>query len=110
MGQRSEYDLVVLGGGAAGLTVTAGAARLLHPAAERLGSFRWNVEDAEGTTAAEVRDALGATPDAAVPNIPRIDFAARVLLEHVLPRHAPDVSGSRQWQSIQVVPVALHLN
>ncbi len=71
---------------------TAGAARLLHPAAERLGSFRWNVEDSEGTTAAEVRDALGATPDAAVPNIPRIDFAARVLLEHVLPRHAPDVA------------------
>ncbi|MYL81615.1 FAD-dependent oxidoreductase [Desulfovibrio aerotolerans] len=28
MGQRGEYDLVVLGGGAAGLTVTAGAARL----------------------------------------------------------------------------------
>lgn len=28
MGQRGEYDLLVLGGGAAGLTVTAGAARL----------------------------------------------------------------------------------
>lgn len=71
---------------------TAGAARLLHPAADRLGSFRWNVEDTEGATAAEVRDALGATPEAEVPNIPRVEFAGRVLLEHVLPRHRPDVA------------------
>lgn len=71
---------------------TAGAARLLHPAADRLGAFRWNVEDTEGATAAEVRAALGATPEAAVPNIPRVDFAARVLIEHVLPRHRPDVA------------------
>jgi arylsulfatase A-like enzyme len=71
---------------------TAGAARLLHPAAERLGAFRWNVEDSEGATAAEVRDALGATPPAAVPNIPRVAFAGRVLVEHVLTRHRPDVA------------------
>lgn len=71
---------------------TAGAARLLHPAAERLGSFRWNVEDTEGATAAEVREALGATPEHATPNIPRVEFAGRVLLEHVLPRHRPDVA------------------
>lgn len=71
---------------------TAGAARLLHPAAERLGSFRWNVEDTEGTTAAEVREALGATPEHAAPNIPRVEFAGRVLLEHVLPKHRPDVA------------------
>ncbi len=71
---------------------TAGAARLLHPAAERLGAFRWNVEDTSGPTADEVRAALGATPDAAVPNIPRVEFAGRVLLEHVLPRHRPDVA------------------
>ncbi len=71
---------------------TAGAARLLHPAADRLGAFRWNVEDAGGATAAAVRDALGPTPDAAVPNIPRVEFAGRVLLEHVLPRHRPDVA------------------
>ena len=42
---------------------TAGAARLLHPAAERHASFRWNVEDSEGATAAEVREALGALAD-----------------------------------------------
>ena len=71
---------------------TAGAARLLHPAAERLGSFRWNVEDTEGATAAEVREALGATPEHAAPNIPRVEFAGRVLLEHVLPKHRPDVA------------------
>jgi phosphonoacetate hydrolase len=71
---------------------TAGAARLLHPAAERLDAFRWNVEDTDGATAEEVRDALGATPEAAVPNIPRVDFAGRVLIDHVLPRHRPDVA------------------
>lgn len=71
---------------------TAGAARLLHPAAERLGSFRWNVEDTTGAAAEEVRVALGATPDHAVPNTPRVAFAGRVLIEHVLPRHRPDVA------------------
>lgn len=71
---------------------TAGAARLLHPAAERLGAFRWNVEDTEGATAAEVREALGATPAHAAPNTARVEFAGRVLLEHVLPRHRPDVA------------------
>ncbi len=71
---------------------TGGAARLLHPAAERLGSFRWNVEDTEGPTAEAVRDALGPTPPHATPNTARVEFAGRVLLEHVLPRHAPDVA------------------
>jgi arylsulfatase A-like enzyme len=71
---------------------TAGAARLLHPAAERLDSFRWNVEDTAGATAAAVRDALGPTPDAATPNIPRVDFAGRVLIDHVLAHHRPDVA------------------
>lgn len=71
---------------------TAGAARLLHPAAERLGLFRWNVEDMDGAAAAEVRAALGPTPEHATPNIPRVEFAGRVLVEHVLPRHRPDVA------------------
>ena len=31
------------------------------PAAERLGSFRWNVEDEAGATSAEVREALEGT-------------------------------------------------
>ncbi|MGX9966990.1 alkaline phosphatase family protein [Roseomonas sp. F4] len=71
---------------------TAGAARLLHPAAERLGSFRWNVEDTEGATAAEVREALGETPAHAVPNLGRVAHAGRVLLEHVLTKLKPDVA------------------
>jgi arylsulfatase A-like enzyme len=65
---------------------------LLHPAAERLGGFRWNVEDTSGETAERVVAALGVTPAAAVPNIARVEFAGRVLLEHVLPQIKPDVA------------------
>lgn len=71
---------------------TAGAARLLHPAAERLDSFRWNVEDTDGASAEAVREALGPTPAAGVPNTPRVEFAGRVLLDHVLPKLQPDVA------------------
>jgi hypothetical protein len=71
---------------------TAGAARLLHPAAGRLGAFRWNVEDAEGEAAARVRDRLGPTPPHAVPNLARVEHAGRVLLELVLPEVRPSVA------------------
>jgi phosphonoacetate hydrolase len=71
---------------------TQGAARLLNPAAERLDSFRWNVEDTEGAQVEEVREQLGATPSHAVPNTARVEFAGRVLLEHVLPSRRPDVA------------------
>jgi len=71
---------------------TAGAARLLHPAADRLGSFRWNVEDMEGATASLIRAEIGATPPHAAPNLDRIAHAGRVLLEHVLPKLRPDVA------------------
>lgn len=71
---------------------TEGAARLLHPAAERLGAFRWNVEDRDGPTAARVRDRFGPTPPHAVPNLERIGHAGRVLLELVLPEIRPDVA------------------
>jgi arylsulfatase A-like enzyme len=71
---------------------TAGAARLLHPAAERLGMFRWNVEDVDGDTAAAMRDRFGATPPQVVPNIPRLRHLSRILLEHVLPELRPDVT------------------
>ncbi len=71
---------------------TAGAARLLHPAAERLGQFRWNVEETEGATAAAMRDRFGETPPHAVPNLPRLRHAARILLDHVLPELRPDVT------------------
>jgi phosphonoacetate hydrolase len=71
---------------------TAGAARLLHPAAERLGMFRWNVEETEGATAAAMRERFGPTPPHAVPNVPRLRHAARILLECVLPERRPDVT------------------
>lgn len=71
---------------------TAGAARLLHPAAERLGAFRWNVEDLEGATAARVRERLGPTPPAGIPNTARVELAGRILLEMVLPELRPDVA------------------
>jgi arylsulfatase A-like enzyme len=71
---------------------TAGAARLLHPAAERLGQFRWNVEDTEGATAAAMAERFGPTPPHAVPNLPRLRHAASILLEHVLPERRPDVA------------------
>ncbi|MDW8314681.1 MAG: alkaline phosphatase family protein [Rhodovarius sp.] len=64
----------------------------MHPAAERLGSFRWNVEDRGGPWAREVEAAFGPTPPAGVPNLARIAFAGRVLIEHVLSRYRPDVA------------------
>lgn len=71
---------------------TGGAARLLHPAAERLGQFRWNVEETEGATAQAMQARFGPTPPHAVPNLPRLEHAARILLEHVLPERRPDVT------------------
>jgi arylsulfatase A-like enzyme len=71
---------------------SAGAARLLHPAAERLGQFRWNVEETEGATAAAMAERFGPTPPQTVPNLPRLRHAARILLEHVLPERRPDVA------------------
>lgn len=71
---------------------TAGAARLLHPAAERLGQFRWNVEETQGATAARLRERFGPTPPHAVPNLGRLRHAGRILLEHVLPELRPDVT------------------
>jgi arylsulfatase A-like enzyme len=71
---------------------TQGAALLLHPAAERLGLFRWNVEDTDGETAALLRERFGPTPPQEVPNLPRLHHLSRVLLEHVLPERRPDVT------------------
>jgi arylsulfatase A-like enzyme len=71
---------------------TQGAALLLHPAAERLGLFRWNVEDAEGETAAAMRERFGPTPAQEVPNLPRLRHLSRVLLGHVLPERRLDVT------------------
>lgn len=71
---------------------TGGAARLLHPAAERLGLFRWNVEETEGRLAEAMAERFGPTPPHTVPNIPRLRYSAHILLEHVLPELRPDVT------------------
>lgn len=71
---------------------TAGAARCLHPAAERLGMMRWNVEEQEGAAERRLAERFGPVPPPAVPNIPRIAHAGRILLEHVLPELRPDVA------------------
>ncbi len=71
---------------------TQGAALLLHPAAERLGMFRWNVEDTAGGTAEAIRRRFGPTPAQEVPNLPRLRHLSRVLLEHVLPEQRSDVT------------------
>ncbi len=71
---------------------TGGSAVLTHPLAGRLGAFRWNVHDTEGDTADRVQAAFGPTPPAGKPNVARIDFAATVLIELVLPTVQPDVA------------------
>ncbi len=69
-----------------------GATFLLHPRAEELGAFRWNVADAAGSAAARIQARLGSAPAAAVPNVARTEFAARALTEVVLPELRPDVA------------------
>jgi hypothetical protein len=79
-------SLAVVSGG------TAGSAFLLHPLAERLGAFRWNVNDTAGATADRVRERFGPTPAHAVPNLARVDFIGRVLTDMVLPERRADVT------------------
>lgn len=79
-------SLAVVSGG------TAGSAFLLHPLAEQLGAFRWNVNDTTGPTAERVRARLGPTPAPAVPNLERVDFIARVMTEIALPERRADVT------------------
>jgi len=79
-------SLAVVSAGSPGQTLLA------HPLAEALGAFRWNAEDTDTAAARRVAARLGATPPAAVPNIPRVEHAARVLTEVVLPELVPDVA------------------
>jgi hypothetical protein len=71
---------------------TPGQTLVASPAARRLGQFRWNAADTETEEARAVTEQLGPTPPASVPNLARTRHAARVLTEHVLPRHRPDVA------------------
>lgn len=71
---------------------TPGQTLVASPAARRLGQFRWNAADTDTGEARAVAEQLGLTPPAGVPNLARSRHAARVLTEHVLPRHRPDVA------------------
>ncbi len=71
---------------------TPGQTLVASPAARRLGQFRWNAADTDTAEARAVAEHLGPTPAASVPNLDRSRHAARVLTEHVLPRHRPDVA------------------
>ncbi len=71
---------------------TPGQTLMLHPRARSLGAFRWNAADMDTAEAARVRDAVGPTPEAAVPNIPRVEHAARVMTDYVLPEVRAEVT------------------
>ncbi|MDW8443688.1 MAG: alkaline phosphatase family protein [Acetobacteraceae bacterium] len=70
---------------------SAGAARLLHPQAERLGQFRWSPDD-PGCRGPGLEARFGPPPPPALPNLGRIAHAGRVFVEHVLAELEPDVA------------------
>lgn len=71
---------------------TPGQTLVAHPAAARLGQFRWNAEDTDTPDARAAAARVGPTPPAAVPNLARSRHACRVLTEFVLPELKPDVA------------------
>jgi arylsulfatase A-like enzyme len=73
-------------------TCSPGAAMLMHPRGEEAGGFRWIADETEGPTAAAMAKRFGLTPPAEVPNLRRLEHAARILIEHVLPERRPDVA------------------
>jgi len=77
-------------------TGTAGNARFLNPRARDLGGVAYSILGAEASSPAadfEGRVAeFGPPPSAAVPNVPRCQYGARLFLEHYLPRFQPDVA------------------
>lgn len=76
-------------------TGTAGNARLLNPRARDLGLAAYSILGAEASSPAADFDGcsarFGAPPEAAVPNVARCQYGARLFLEHFLPEHRPDV-------------------
>jgi hypothetical protein len=86
-GDRDHAARAVLGG-------AAPASRALPHCARRRESrpLERRRDAVAGETAALVRDRFGTTPPHAVPNIPRLDHAARILLEHLLPDRRPDLT------------------
>jgi arylsulfatase A-like enzyme len=93
--QRPGLGEILAAAGRSLAVVSAGSpgqAFLAHPLAEPLGAFRWNAADTEGAAARLVATRFGPTPPAAIPNLPRLRLATRVLFEHVLPELRPDIA------------------
>jgi hypothetical protein len=69
---------------------------MMHSDATRLGGFVFSADGPARSVTAEaaalVIDRLGPIPDAGVPESARIDYATRVMIEHVWPRLRPDVA------------------
>ena len=89
MGERlaaSGRSFAVVSAGTPGQTLVA------HPAATRLGQFRWNAADLDTPDARAAEARLGPVPPAAVPNLARTRHAVRVLTEYVLPELHPDIA------------------
>jgi len=89
MGERlgaAGRSFAVVSAGTPGQTLVA------HPAAQRLGHFRWNAADTSTPDALAAAARLGPVPPADVPNLARNRHACRVLTEFVLPELCPDVA------------------
>src|SRR5258708_3774072 len=76
-------------------TASPGASFLLDHQAERFRQFSWSVHGSGNTPldlAQEILRRYGPVPTQAIPNQARIDYAASVLLDFVLPRLQPDLA------------------
>lgn len=87
---RAGGDVAVISTGSGGTT------RLLNPRVAKLGHISLCLRDWESSVPAgearEILAAFGPIPAAARPNTARIDLQTTMFLEHVFPRHEPDLS------------------
>lgn len=77
-------------------TGSAGSAHLVNPRARHNGHWTFSIHGADASptpeAAHEVVARLGEAPQRALPRIDELDYAARVMTEHVLPVLRPDVA------------------
>lgn len=91
-------DAIAAAGGKVAVVSTAsgGTTRLLNPRAAKLGHISLCLRDWGSSIpageASEILDTFGPIPEAAQPNAARIDLQTAIFLDHVFPRHEPDLS------------------
>jgi phosphonoacetate hydrolase len=76
-------------------TASAGTSRIIAAGAEPPHGFAWTIHRGIGTSseaADEIERRFGSVPAHAIPRDATIDYAARVLTDHVLPRIDPDLA------------------